>query len=295
MVDCVFKAILGAPENINLTLNFLNAIIKPGIPIKQIEIQNPYNEKEFLSDKLTIVDIKAKDEQNNSYQIEVQLAVFSYLPERMLYTWSDIYQSQLTSGKNFKELKPVVSIWLLGDTLLNQSAEFHHHFQIYDSVKKVPLSDHCSIHLIELPKWQQKSDTLNNEDEWLYFFQNAKNWDQLPNQLNTPEMRQAMEVLSMFSEKENEYHRYQSRRIALIEEATKKQLFEEAEQKLIKVAKIEQENKQVKENLKQVKEENKQALKEKEQAQKERKQALEEKERLIILLKNAGIDPNSST
>jgi len=229
MVDCVFKALLGSPENINLTLNFLNAILQPNIPIEHLEIQNPYNEKEFLTDKLTIVDIKAKDKLGTSYQIEVQLAVFPYLPSRILYTWSQIYQSQLSSGKKFNTLQPVISIWLLGEILLKDSPAFHHHFQMYDPINAIQLTDQCAIHLLELPKWEKKTRNSTAEDQWLCFFHDAKNWDQLPNQLNTPEMRQAMQVLSMFSEKENEYHLYQSRKIALADDATKKQLLEEME------------------------------------------------------------------
>ena len=50
-VDCVFKAILGAEEHKNLLLHFLNNVVKPPVPLQQVELLNPYNEKEFLSDK----------------------------------------------------------------------------------------------------------------------------------------------------------------------------------------------------------------------------------------------------
>ena len=103
-VDCVFKSILGAVENKNLLIDFLNSVLTPQSPISTVEILNPYNEREFYADKLTIVDIKAKDEQGTTNQIEIQLSVFSYLPERMLYTWSDIYRSQLESGKDFNQI-----------------------------------------------------------------------------------------------------------------------------------------------------------------------------------------------
>ena len=230
LVDCVFKALLGDQKNINLTLHFLNAVIKPKHPIQNIQILNPYNEREFLSDKLTIVDIKVQDSEENSYQIEVQLAVFAYLPTRMLYTWSDIYQAQLGSGENFTQLKPVVSIWLLGENLFD-TAHHHHHFQAYDPVNQVQLSEHFSIHVLELAKWKKQSDELDQEAQWLYFFQQAKDWDRLPNDLDNPEMRQAMQILNKFSEKEKAYHLYQTRQNALRDEATKKHLLEDAERR----------------------------------------------------------------
>ena len=68
-VDCVFKAILGAVENKNLLLDFLNGVLVPPSPILDVEILNPYNDRQFYSDKLTIVDVKAKDENGTTYQI----------------------------------------------------------------------------------------------------------------------------------------------------------------------------------------------------------------------------------
>ena len=58
-IDCVFKAILGAENNRNLLLHFLNAILDSDLtaPIDQVEILNPYNDKEFLNNKLSIVDV----------------------------------------------------------------------------------------------------------------------------------------------------------------------------------------------------------------------------------------------
>ena len=62
-VDCIFKAILGAEENKNLLIDFLNSVLAPQSPISDVEILNPYNDRELYKDKLTIVDIKAKDEK----------------------------------------------------------------------------------------------------------------------------------------------------------------------------------------------------------------------------------------
>ena len=259
-VDCIFKAILGAEENKNLLIDFLNSVLAPQSPISDVEILNPYNEREFYKDKLTIVDIKAKDEKGTAYQIEIQLSVFSYLPERMLYTWSDIYQSQLTSGEKFSELCPVISIWLLTENLFPQSPAFHHHFQMLDEANQQRLSQHCSIHTIELEKWQF-SERLNPEGEWLYFFKEAENWQELPEIINTPKMRQAMAVLERFSEKEANYHLYQARQNAIREEQTRQQLLEDA-------------------------------LRDKEEALRREEETAAREKRLREKLKKAGLDPD---
>ena len=301
-IDCVYKAILGAEENKNLLLDFLNAVLAPPFPISDVEILNPYNEREFYSDKLTIVDVKARDEQGTTYQIEIQLAVFSYLPERMLYTWSDIYQSQLQSGEPFSELRPVISIWMLTENLFPQSPACHHHFQIVDQENQIRLSDQCSIHLLELGKWQY-SEALNSEGQWLYFFKEAENWRELPEIINTPEMRQAMAVLERFSEKEADYHLYQARQNAIREEKTRQKLLEEALRREEEAVQDKEEALRREEEAVQDKEEalrrEEGAVQDKEEAVQDKEEALRRKEEaeakekhLREILKKAGIDPD---
>jgi len=91
-VDCVFKAILGSEENKPLLINFLNAVL--GLlnrqKIKDVHILTPYNDKEFQHDKLSIIDIKAIDERGNFHQIDVQISVYQWLAERMLFNWASI-------------------------------------------------------------------------------------------------------------------------------------------------------------------------------------------------------------
>jgi predicted transposase/invertase (TIGR01784 family) len=79
------------------------------------------------------VDIKAKDEQGRSFQIEIQLISTSGLKERRLWTWADIYQRQLKSGESLKKLNPTISIWFLDKPLFKENQDqFHHQFGILE-------------------------------------------------------------------------------------------------------------------------------------------------------------------
>ena len=64
-------------------------------------------------------------------------------------------------------------------------------------------------------------------DEWLYFFKEAEHWQDIPEIINNPKMRQAMAVLERFSEKERDYHLYQARQNAIREEQARPKLLEE--------------------------------------------------------------------
>ncbi len=309
-IDCVFKAILGAPENIPLLIHFLNGVLTPENPITDVEILNPYNEKEYLSDKLTIVDIKARDATNNTYQVELQLNIFPYLPERMLYCWSDIYGAQIQSGQDYHKLQPSISIWLLGENLFNDSDCYHHHFQMADLEQQRVLSPHCAIHVLELEKWRRHHN-LEAKDQWMYFFRDADKWEALPTELDTEEMRQAMAILKRFSEKEQDYHLYQARQNILREEKSRQRSLSEAvkamnderrqkeserRQKEAALKKEQEERRQKEAALKKEQEERRQkeaALKKEQEERRQKEAALQEKQRLYALLKKAGIDPDS--
>ncbi|MCF7977617.1 MAG: Rpn family recombination-promoting nuclease/putative transposase [Chromatiaceae bacterium] len=212
-IDCVFKALLGAESNRALLIHFLNAMLGSELtaPISSVEILNPYNEREFLDDKLSVVDVKARDDQGGLHQIEIQLLSYRDLPARISYGWADLYSSQLSSGESYTKLKPTYAIWLLAQDLLPDPDRYLHDFRLRDAQGR-SLVDHGGIWLLELNKFN--AERVNTEQErWLKFFKEGATLDReaLPLWMQTPEMRQAMSTLERFSEKDRAYHAYQAR------------------------------------------------------------------------------------
>ena len=203
-IDCVFKALLGTERNRRLLVHFLNAILAGELaaPIIEVEILNPYNEREFLDDKLSIVDVKARDQAGRLYQIEIQLLNAPDLPARILYGWADLYSAQLRDGDGYDQLKPTYSIWLLGQTLRPWIADAVHRFRLRDDQGR-SLVDHGGIWLLELSKCRIEV-VETEQDRWLKFFIEGERLDDehLPAWMQTEEMRQAMSTLKAFSEKE---------------------------------------------------------------------------------------------
>ena len=212
-VDCVFKALLGAEHNRRLLIHFLNALLGEELaaPITEVTILNPYNEREFRSDKLSIIDVKARDQAQQLYQIEIQLLNLPDLPGRIVYGWANLYRSQLNKGDGYDQLKPAYSLWLLGETLRPDITEAIHRFRLQDEQRRC-LVAHGGIWLVELSKCA--IDVVKTEqDRWLKFFVEGERLDaaRLPNWMHTEEMQQAMSTLQAFSEQERAYHRYQAR------------------------------------------------------------------------------------
>ena len=221
-IDCVFKALLGSDENRNLLVHFLNAMLAKELkaPVEDVEILNPYNEKEFPDDKLTIVDVKARDTEGRLFQVEIQLVQYGHLASRIIYGWADIYAQQLQSGVDFIELKPTYSIWLLDDTLITTDTDYAHSYKLRDE-RGQTLIDHGGIWLFEIEKFNAQK-VASEEQRWLRFLKEgeALNDQALPEWMSTKEMEQAMTTLRKFSEKERDYHEYQARQNYVREQRT---------------------------------------------------------------------------
>lgn len=233
-VDCVFKAVLGSEGNRNLLAHFLNAVLGADlrVPIVGVDILNPYNDPEFLDDKLSIVDVKAQDQQGQIYQIEIQLAGYRHLPARIAYTWADLYGGQLHSGEDYAVLRPTYAIWLLAEDLFKDDQDYARDFQWRDGRGRLLLA-HGGIWLLELNKFTaERVDT--EQQRWLKFFKDGARLDDgaLPDWMDTAEMRQAMNTLRQFSEKDRDYHAYQARQNYLREQRTiQKELEQERQEK----------------------------------------------------------------
>jgi predicted transposase/invertase (TIGR01784 family) len=284
-IDCVFKALLGAERNRRLLIHFLNAILAGELPapVVEVEILNPYNEREFLDDKLSIVDVKARDRTGRLYQIEIQLLNIPDLPARILYGWADLYSAQLQDGDGYDQLQPTYAIWLLGQALWPQRLEADHHFRLRDEQGR-SLVEHGGIWLLELSKCAI-ADVETEQERWLKFFTEGHRLDpdHLPEWMHTAEMRQAMNTLKAFSEKERAYHQYQARQNYLRQQQSIDNhlhaLRAEAEQ-----ARAEIEHAWLEKEQAQAEKETARAAEERERAEKEA--ALAEIERLKTLLGN---------
>lgn len=303
-VDWVFKVLFGSEANKDILQSFLNSILKPAQPIIDIQLLNPYNEREFKKDKLTIVDIKAKGTDGSIYQIEMQLSIFAALSARMVYNISDLYRGQLKEGQDFSKLRPVISIWILTNTLFPDSPWFHHRFQFQDAridpqthaLEKVILP-HQIIHTLELSKWTHPQHPLDDESAWLYFLKEAKNWHELPPDLNLPIMQKVMKTMEQFSEKQRAYHKYQDRANYLRQQRSIELEKNQAQELAAQAQKLAQQTQELlmKERLEKEQErtQKEQERTQKEQEREQKEQYRQKNEHLRQMLLNLGIDPDS--
>ncbi len=308
-VDCVFKAVLGSEAHSHLLTHFLNHILELSDEhcVTSVEIRNPFNPKAHYKSKGTVVDVRAKDMKGREFQLELQARLQIALGERMALNWAAIYHALLKQGMHYAMLKPVTSIWLLGESLFPQVDQTHLKFQLRDQESGILLSDHCAIHVLQLAKCPLEGTMINEKWRWLNFFKQGKNLNpnQLPDWMHTEEMMEAMNIVQNFALDDDQYHLYLSRQDAQAVEATleweKHQLKELAAQALSekKRAVLDLEAERSEKEAERLQKESERLQKESERLQKERALARWEaerleKERLMNLLKQNGIDPEQN-
>ena len=91
--DIFIKYLFGmdAEASNRLVLSFINAVLEDSdFPIITRVIQkNPFNYKEFIKDKYSILDIKVEDEYHRIFNIEVQSSGDYGFRNRALYYWAN--------------------------------------------------------------------------------------------------------------------------------------------------------------------------------------------------------------
>lgn len=86
-VDYVFKRLFDREPTWALLVHLLNALLKP-LPDKAIidvELLNPFSEQDALDDKLSIVDVKARDKSGRLFHVEMQMLAGGAFRGRVLY------------------------------------------------------------------------------------------------------------------------------------------------------------------------------------------------------------------
>ena len=151
----MFRGIFGQVGSEEILADLINAVLRNAgeTQIESLTIQNPFQPQELISQKETILDIKAIDCLNQGIDVEVQIAQHKNFRERILYYWSRMYGQKLAKGDDYTELRPVISVIFTKFSIYEKNRDI-----LYDTFhlcSKYDLSriysDHLKIHFITVP------------------------------------------------------------------------------------------------------------------------------------------------
>ncbi len=209
--DYIFKKIFAKKGNESILKDLLNSILQ--IKIKSIEVIADTNlERQLESNKLGILDLKAKVDEETIVNIEIQIINRYNMIERTLFYWSGLYYNVLQKGADYKEIKKVIAINILDYNEFDEGP-YHEIARLRREYLYKILTDKIEIHFIQIPKFKkQRKDMKTKLDMWMDFI----------SQIDEKEVKNAMSKNKEIKKAQEEYEYLtgdeEERRIAFLRE-----------------------------------------------------------------------------
>jgi len=212
--DYVFKRLFG--EHPPLLVSLINDL-RPDLPaILAVDILNPGINAEELYGKYIILDLLARDEAGNDYNIEIQVRHYGHWHQRALYYLARMLSQQLGQGEDYGLLRAAVGIHLLDFDLFTATAEqrqqAHWRFEMRDQAQPaVGLGNLLQLNLIELKKADRLSRDQDVRAAWITFFEHWREETTMA-AIDHPPIREALSRIRQLSADE------EARRLAFVRE-----------------------------------------------------------------------------
>ena len=191
--DIAFRKIFGNENKKIILISFLNAVLKleSSSHIVGVEILNPYQLPIIKNLKASIIDVRARDKQGNTYIVEMQVSEPDGLDKRLLYYVSKEYSQQIESGQQYPKLRPVIFIGIF-DFLFTQGTKYLSHHAVCDVEDGEQVIKDMDFYFIELPKFNKPLSELETiTDKWVYFIKEAENLDVIPENVDDEGLKAA--------------------------------------------------------------------------------------------------------
>ncbi len=224
--DMVFKWVFGRQSHTGPLVSLLNAVTNSPGKFSEVEILNPYDSSEpFKDEKQGILDIRARESASLEWvDLEVQVIVGFFYPQRSKFYLAGMYRDQLEKGKEvgYGVLKACHGIHILVGTLFDDPEEsdyWYNHYAMLNTRSYRPLVNHWHLYYIELGKFlrcfAKKIDARpeNELEEWSLFLGTIQdNTEPLDTRIDHNEaIREVHEMIRTFTEDERMREQYRLR------------------------------------------------------------------------------------
>ena len=175
--DLVFQELFGKQKNCEITCHLLSLILNKQIYNIDLDV-NKRMLGNRLDSKTGRLDIRAKFNNGEDCNIELQVLPYDYMAERMLNYWATMYGNKINSGQNYNVLKPYISI-LIADYELKQLHDIPKYHTIWNLREKdfhnCIVTNNIELHILEIPKIKNDEILKDELAQWLKFIENPEN------------------------------------------------------------------------------------------------------------------------
>ncbi len=213
-IDFAFKEIM---MNEDARVGFLSAVLKLNpADIKETQLLNSYLRKVHEKDKLGILDVRVRMNNNTEIDIEINLSELAVWADRSLFYLSKMYTEQINAGQDYTVFKKCVSISILDFVLFKDAPNFYSCFHLREDTRGTIYTDKMEFHVIELPKLPEGLMDDNRDILLWAKFINAEGkeeFDMLATE--NPYIKSAYKTLQVISQDDEKRMEYEAREKAV--------------------------------------------------------------------------------
>ena len=169
--DLVFQKLFGEQKNKEITGHLLSLILGKEVYNVDLDVNKQMiGKREGL--KTCILDIRAKFNDGEECNIELQVSPYKHMPDRMLQYWSMNYINKLERGEDYSKIKPTIAVLITCYKLdeIKEIPRYHTSWSLReDKETDSVLTDKFQIHVLEIPKVKDIEIQTDELAQWMSF------------------------------------------------------------------------------------------------------------------------------
>ena len=166
--DIMFKEIFSDEE---ILKDFLEALLNE--KITSIKIEQDFNIRGNIHEKIGVLDIKAEINGEKIVQIEMQKKNKYNMEQRTIFYGSKVVSKLLKRGDRYSQLKPIILINILNYNLIKLPEYYTKTKTVAENYNEYELIKGIKYGFIEITKFRRTKPNLDNKlDQWLIFLDN---------------------------------------------------------------------------------------------------------------------------
>jgi predicted transposase/invertase (TIGR01784 family) len=180
--DIAFKKLFGDQRHTDITMSFLNAVLERSgdATIVEVTIVEPNNYPNSFQQKTSAVDVRCTDQLGNTYIVEMQVINKGNFTQRSQYYTALTLSNQLTAGEDYRDIKTVIFIGVVGFDIDPNHHYLNHHL-ILNTLTYQHVLRHMEFHFLELSKFHKtEAELVTIVDKWAYMFKMASGLQHVP-------------------------------------------------------------------------------------------------------------------
>ena len=201
-IDSVFQVLFGEVGSEFITKELLEAIL--GEEISDVDLSNnPVLRRFYPEDKMGILDVLVRFNNNTTCNIEMQMVNTGEIIERMLFYWAKAFTKNIKKGENYHNLERTIVILILnGEIPKLKDIDFITQYKLIETKeRKIILTNLLELDIIEMTKIHRNKGNKDKRKllDWLYFLENPESKEVVKIMKNNEGVKKAKEKLEEIS------------------------------------------------------------------------------------------------